>query len=487
MEIILVNPGEGTALDSPKHEKDQYMYPYSLVYLQNYLNKNGIQSKIYDLYYINPMELVEYCKDIISPIIGVTSQSFNRNMAIDIIKRIRRVNPSSVTVVGGKHFSYCSEETLEHIKDIDIVVRGEGEITFYELVTALREGNDLESIEGITYRSSDKIICNKDRKQESNIDKFSLDYSKLPENGFGKGIFLRNFENEKIMSYPVLLGRGCSQKCVFCSYNKMGYRARKLGSIMEEITYLKEKYNSKYFTFSDPSFCERRSFVKEFCETLIKENLDLKWYCEARVDTPIELLELMAEAGCISLDFALESGSEKVLKAIRKNIDPTQCLNFARECKRLGIRTLVFSMVSLPEETEEDAYATLTMLEKLSEYTRYITLSVGLILPGTEMEIIARKKGIIPQDFSWFDSRFNHQYPDLGPENIPLYIENLSIEFIRDFIKKYNKLRFAEYATYADFIRFAKKGFRKIPHQSLSQNLKDASRFFNGLWNKISQ
>ena len=94
-----------------------------------------------------------------------------------------------------------------------------------------------------------------------------------------------------------------------------------MDSVLSEIDYLKRQFNCSYFTFSDPSFCERRAFATEFCERLIREQFNIKWSCEARVDTPLELPELMAKAGCTSVDFALASGSDKVLKAIKKRIN----------------------------------------------------------------------------------------------------------------------------------------------------------------------
>lgn len=489
MELILINPVGGMSWQDKYRESQpkQYMYPYSLVYLQNYMIKKGIKTKLFDLYWTDPTQLIKYCDGLGSPIVGVTSQTYNRDKAVDIIRRVKKKNSTSIMVVGGKHFSYCSEEALEHIKEIDIVVRGEGENTLYELVNALRGGQDLSSVDGITYRDRGKILINKDRTQETNIDRFSLDYEKLPQNEFSEGVLFRNYENEGIRSLPVLLGRGCSQKCAFCSYKKIKYRVRTLKNVREEIDYLRKKHNKRYFSFSDPSFCERKAFVKEFCQWLIRDNIDIKWYCEARVDTPVELLELMAKAGCISLDFGLESGSEKVLKAIQKNVDVTQTLSFARECHRLGIRTLVFVMVSLPEETEADAYQTLEMARKLSKYVRYISISVTKILPGTELETMAREKGILPPDFSWFDSRFYHKYTDLGPENVPLYIENLSIEFIRSFLKKISSIKFAEYTTYRDLITIVRKGIRRIPNQSLYSTFSDTSHFIRGLWSRLSR
>jgi radical SAM superfamily enzyme YgiQ (UPF0313 family) len=487
-EVILVNPPE---TEKPLYavSDEQYMFPYSIVYLCNYLALNGVKSKAYDLYNSEPNELIEYCKGLSSPIIGMTSQSATRDIAIDIIRKIKKVNPSAITIVGGKHFSWCSEDTLAHIKEIDIVARGEGENLLYELVQVLREDGDLGQVDGITYRKSGEIIFNKDRKPEVNIDKFSLNYDLLKANfkakDFSKGVYMRNFVNEKLRALPVLLGRGCSQRCAFCSFRMIPYRARSLGSVLKEIRYLKDTYNYKHFSFTDPSFCERKSFVRELCEQFISEKFDIKWYCEARVDTPDELLELMVRAGCISLDFAIESGSDKVLKAIRKRINVSQALDFAKKCKEMGLRSLVFFMISLPEETESDALQTYEVAREVSEYTKYISYNVGLVLPGTEFETIAKEKEILPRDFSWYDTKYYHNYSDLGPQNIPLYLENLSIDFIRGILKKFEKIKYSNYSSGADFVRMFRRGLRKIPKQTFSQNARDVSRFFKGLWYKV--
>ena len=488
-DVILVNPEGGTSWQDShrKSESEQYMYPYSLIYLMNYLEIHGISARLFDLYYMDPTGLTDYCRNIKKPIVGVTAQTYNRDKAIEIIRKIKSVSPDSFIVVGGKHFTYCAEETLEHIPEIDLVVRGEGEITFHEVVSAVKSNASIEEIRGITFRSKNGVYSNEDRGLERDIDKFSLDYEKLPQEHFTKGVYFRNYINEGIMSLPVILGRGCSQRCVFCVYRQMKYRVRSLDSVINEIVFLKKKYNQTYFAFSDPSFTERRKFTEEFCETLIRENLNIKWYCEARADTPLELLSLMNEAGCISLDFAIESGSPKVLKAIRKNINISQAIEFAQNCKKLGIRTLIFFMVSLPEETEDDARMTLELIRMLNEYARYITLGATQIFPGTELEVIARRKGILPDNFSWYDDSFYHQYPDLASVNVPLYLEHLSVDFIRYFLKEYEKVRFAKYSTASDFWRIMKQGARRIPNQPVSTTVSDIKRFTHGVVNKLIQ
>ena len=249
---------------------------------------------------------------------------------------------------------------------------------------------------------------------------------------------------------------------------------------------MKEKFGVSNFMFCDPSFCERKEFAKEFCTRLIRENVNIKWYCEARVDTPLELLDLMAEAGCISLDFAIESGSEKVLKTLRKNINIPQAMEFAKHAKELNIRTLVFFMVSLPDEKEEDALQTLRVAEKLAGYTRYLDINPTFVLPGTQLETIARERGILPPDFSWYDSRFHNPYPDLGYDNLPLYLEGLSVEFVRSIQNEFKRLKYSQYANLGDFARMMKKGVRRAFSQPLGSTVKDAKEFARRVSAKLS-
>jgi len=488
MNVVLINPaGAGSWQGDSGLIKSQYMFPYSIIYLQNFLLKHGINAIVFDLYHKKMEDVMNHCSRVERPIVGVTSQTYTRYEAIDIIRRIKEINSDAITVVGGKHFSFCAEETLKYVPEIDLVVRGEGEITLKELVLAFDEQRDLSIIQGINYRDGCNICYNEDRPPQRDIQAFALNYERLPTEDFSRGVFLRNYENEGIHSLPIHLGRGCTRKCIFCSFGLTPYRVRKVQHVLDEIAYLKERFSNSYFTFCDPSFCERKNFVRDFCEQLIKENFNIKWYCEARADTPLDLLELMAEAGCVSLDFAVESGSEKVLRIMRKNIDIPQAMEFARHCKNFGIRTLVFFMVSLPDESEEDALKTLRVAEELAGYTRYIDINVASILPGTELERIARKRKIIPNNFSWYDERFNNPYPDLGYDNIPLYLEGLSIDFIRKIINEFKGLQYSQYANSADFVRMIRKGIRRALSQPISKTIGDTKELTRRLSSKLSR
>jgi radical SAM superfamily enzyme YgiQ (UPF0313 family) len=486
--IILVNPGGRPETDALEKNKDSgvYMYPYSLLFLQNYLLEYDIQSCIIDLYWQKQDELFEITKSIENPIIGVTAQPHSVLIALDLIKKLKKCNKNSIIVVGGNFFTKTHRDVLNRFKEVDVVVRDEGEITFYALVNAIQNKNSLDDIEGITFRNNNIIIENSNRRPENDIEKFALKYDKLNlTNRFKEGILMRNYEKENYRCFPIFMGRGCSRKCAFCEYNQFKYRVRKIPAILQEIDYLIKNYSANYFAFADPSFCERKNFVRELCEILIERYPNIKWSCEARVDTPLDILELMARAGCISLDFGLESGSEKVLNAINKDIDLFKTKEFVKACYSHGIRSHMFLMISLPEETEEDAMQTIKVCGELSEYVTSMSLGVTQILPGTELERIAFKKGILAKDFSYYDEQFYHSYTQYSDAHVPIYLELLNIEFIDRFFIKIMDLRAQKYDNLGVLMRKARTGILSLHKRPIRKNLIYFRRFIFAIFRKI--
>jgi anaerobic magnesium-protoporphyrin IX monomethyl ester cyclase len=487
--VILVNPVGKPEIDALEKSRDSgvYIYPFSLLFLQNYLLKYDIQSQIFDLDWQKSDELFAIVKSIENPIVGVTAQPHSVLMALETIRKLKECNTNCVIVVGGNFFTKTHTDVLARFKEIDIVVRDEGEITFYELVNAIQTGKNFEDIEGITYRNNDRIIENRTRKPENDIEKFALKYDKLHlTDRFQEGILMRNFEKENYRGFSVFIGRGCSRKCAFCEYNQFKYRVREIPAILQEIDFLVTNYNADYFAFADPSFCERRSFVREFCEILIEQYPHIKWSCEARVDTPLDILELMAKAGCISIAFGLESGSEKVLKAINKEIDLFKTGEFVKACYSLGIRTHMFLMVSLPEETEEDAMQTIKVCGDLSEYVTSMSMGVTQILPGTELERIAHGKRILAKDFSYYDKRYYHNHTQFSDPHIPIYLEHLNIGFIEEIFIKIMDVRAQRYDNFSVLLRKAKAGILSLHRRPLRRNLIYIRRFVFAIFMKIA-
>ncbi len=450
-KALLINPPAGqTQLIKEKKKKDEaYFYPYSLIYLMSYSLKAGYYVDLYDLS-IDPYEgLAGIIRDAKPHVIGTTALAVNRFEAMDVLKKIKTDFPETLAVLGGKFFvdrPGFAEEILKSESYIDMVAVGDGEKTFKEILDAVENRSPFGQIKGLVYRDvSGKIIQNEKRKDAAILDELDIDFDLLPDKinaRYSTMIKLRHFEEEGLRAHAMLLGRGCTGRCIFCvRSNEPAYHVRSLESSLEEIEGFVKKKNVRYFSFNDPCFTIRPSFVKDFCNAIIERRLNIKWYCEARVDAPTPILELMKKAGCISVDFGVESGSPKILKVIRKAIDPDMVIRFADACNDLGIRAGAFFMISHPDETEEDVELTLELIRKLSRKHIEIILQCTQILPHTVLEKIARERNILPKNFSWLDRGYCHNNRFMKKRNMPPYVEHLSLDYIERALDEAGRIK----------------------------------------------
>jgi len=405
-DILLVNPTGGWETKRDDH----YFYPIGLLYLKNYLRKFDIPSEIIDINPegLSPVAFKDRVKTLSPKIIGYTGSPYERHSLHEYIRGIKEFAPDALVVVGGAYFTAVAVDCLTNLKEVDVVVRGEGEATFLDVVRTFESGGDMHDVLGINFRDpSENIVATKNR-DPCNRDECEIDIDLVPDNEiYSPLVYLKNFEKEGIQSVPILLARGCTMKCTFCFNNNSGrFRTRSIESVVEEINKKRKRFNCDYFWMVDPTFSLRKKFAFALCDALENYCKGIKWYCETRVDCDLELLRKMAQAGCVSIDYALESGSPKVLRAIKKEIDIERVEVFAKESHDLGMRGLVFVMYSLPEETYEDFQKTASVLKRVKPYTYDISFTSTQILPGTQLEHDARASGMLSKEFSWFDPNF---------------------------------------------------------------------------------
>lgn len=374
----------------------------------------------------------EVLKNNESRIFGITSVTHTRFEAVKVAEYVKKLYPKSLVVVGGVHFMHCAEDTLRRVPEVDIVVRGEGEITIVEIINNVDEGKDLRQVKGITYREDNRITNNPDQPIFDDLDslqpytKFSWD--EYPEHIFG---YL-----EPIRAISVMSSRGCPYKCIFCSKAGMKYRTRKAKDVVNEIESYRDKFNIEGINFLDLTFTANPHHVRAMCQELIGRNLKLKWWCESRVNIPLELLELMKKAGCVSIAIGVESGSPRILSRIGKGISVSQILSFCKECHDIDIIVQPYFMFSFPGEDEQDLIETSNLIDRIERTYGFICpIQPTMIFPGTELEAIARKQGTLPHDFSWYDRveyKLNAKLNQLS--NIPLYIDKLLPATMQSFI-----------------------------------------------------
>lgn len=353
------------------------LVPLGLTYIGSVLLKNEFTVEAID----TNLEIhgVSYLKKTLEQkhptIVGISTATENYSNLVRIAKICKQADPTITVVAGGPHVTFTAEETLRS-EEIDIVVRGEGEYAMLEIAENVCHGRkSLADILGISYRKGQKILHNPPRPPIKNLNELPFP---------ARHLFPRDH-------YPnvacVSSSRGCPGKCIFCAAGALAggrYRVRTAKNVIEELILLeKDGYNFVFFV--DDTFTVYKARLKKICELIKKYRLDLKWACESRVDSASPALsKKMAKAGCIAIQYGVESGSQKVLSGIRKNISIKQILNALSWATEAGIGVACSMVIGLPMDTEETIHDSVAFAKKLQKkYNARVLFSIVTPYPGT--------------------------------------------------------------------------------------------------------
>jgi radical SAM superfamily enzyme YgiQ (UPF0313 family) len=376
-------------------------------------------------------------------LVGISFGTQIRFSAFDLARLIKKNFPSVPIVAGGPHPTLTAEDTLENISEIDIVVRGEGEISFLNLVKAIDNKEDLGDVRGISFRNEmGQIVSTPPQPLIQDLNSLPLPARDL--------LPMEKYEQKTILSKKIctsiLTSRGCPYRCVYCSTSRQwGHqiRHRSAKNVVDEIEYLLRTYPFlEGIRFFDDVFTVDKKRAIDICQEIIRRKININWECEVRANTiDRELAKIMRKAGCEFIDLGVESGSNRILKNIKKAITTEQAIAAVKTIKEAGIEVKAFIMHGLPGETYKDIKKTVF----LSRYLFYelgiegTTQAISLIYPGTELEKIAKEFGTLPKDFSW--SKYyirDRSYPPLNPcPYMPIFEQpDLSYEQIFHYVKK---------------------------------------------------
>ena len=412
MKITLVNPPY-----PPNAHSHPPFIPLGLAYLGAVAEKEGHQVTVIDCQgeKLSYDSFRQRIKQVPSDVVGVTSTTLLYNSAKTIMEIAKEEQPNAVTMIGGSHVSFWDENALNESPAIDLIVRREGELTFLELLQRIEAKKNFEGVLGTTFRGSDgNIVRNEDRPFLMDLDSLpSPAYHLLPLDSYhrmGKTIF------------PIVTSRGCVQWCDFCSTVRMfgrGYRVRSPKKVVDDMEALHNKYGESQFTFYDDAFTINRQHTLEMCADIKARGLNVEWDCETRVDAvDKELLEKMHDAGCITVWFGVESGSETMLAKMHKKINREQVKNAFKMSQKAGMMTIASAVIGFPGETEDTALETIDFINSLNPDD--IGCYIATPYPGTPMyEEVVKNGWLRVTDFNKYDTATpTFETPDLTMERL---------------------------------------------------------------------
>lgn len=340
---------------------------------------------------------------------------------------VKRESKQIVVIVGGIHFTYCPEETMERYSSFDVGVVGEGDSAVVELLEALEAGKDLNGVRGIIFRSGRQLVRTAGREPVEDLNGLPMPAFDLLE-GFPEIYIPPFFGFSTLPVATAVMSRGCPSRCIFCSSGIFGNKNLRVYSpkyIVELMRLLKERCGVEQLLFYDDNFGTFRAHVKELCERIIKAGLEMTWSCNTRVtDVSPDLLALMKKAGCWQISYGIESGSQRLLDFMRKGTTLETIRRALRWTWEAGIRTNGYFIFGFPTETEQEIVQTVKFAKSLDLDIFQCTLFTPF--PNTAVSGEIQKYGRL-ESSNWSDmSIFN-----------PVFVtEGLSSEKLETFKRK---------------------------------------------------
>jgi radical SAM superfamily enzyme YgiQ (UPF0313 family) len=329
-------------------------------------------------------------------VVGQQTVFSNIKECHQIARITKQIDPRIKVVLGGPH-STIYPESFINSEEVDFIVHGEGEIVMKALVDSIGNGADYSKVSGLIWKDGERVVKNNAESYIKDLDTLPLPARHLFP--VGKYRASSHLQGSRVMS--MVASRGCPFRCTFCwvprSFGKK-LRYRSPRHVIEEMRILKDQYGADSVRFWDDSFTASRKWINEFCDLLINDNINIRWFCLTRVNlVNAEILRKMKEAGCCQIFYGIESGVQRILNLIKKDITLDQAREAVKLTREAGIETTCAYMIGLPGETREDAEQTIKCAIELDSDFAQFNLTVPH-MSGKEFYNDAIQYGTVLED-----------------------------------------------------------------------------------------
>lgn len=383
----------------PRHDRSIFRFPpLGLGYVAASLRNAGYHVEITDCTFLDRKSAAEKVLRTDADIVGIYSMVTSREDSLALAGVLRK--RCGLLIAGGPLPSCDPVSFTDHF---DVVVRGEGEQTILQVLSAYRANRDLESIPGIAYRRGSEgrpgkregqLVLTHQRRLQANLDKLAFPARDLFPNEKYFGYWRRRSGNART---TIITTRGCPFSCEFCSNAVFGisYRERTPENVVDEVEQVLS-LGYDYIHFADDVFTLNRERLSKICEEIKGRRLRFKWECLGRVDSiDADVAHQMKEAGCARIFFGIESADNSILRLMNKKITVERARKAIEVARRAKIKTGAFFILCYPGETDDTVLRTVRFATALP--LDYLSFTLPYPLPGTAL--FERVKGNIAKEW----------------------------------------------------------------------------------------
>jgi len=333
--------------------------PISLGYIAAFMEAEGFRVKILTIGQNTPFSQTSL-KDMVATfrpsLVGLTAYQRTMLYVLGLAALVKSVDKNIKTAIGGPQATFMPSNALAQMPPVDYICRSPGEVTLLGVARAVQKGTPFSNLAGVSYRDNDNAVCDTDAlKDVRDLDAFPSPYL--------NGLIDCSHMTEAIM----LTSRGCPHNCIFC-YTPQAFdhkiRFHSIDRVVEEIRWIR-KQGIRRLWLADPNISYKWTRVEALLSRLLTEGLETEMWLQTRADlVNPDMLNLMKRAGVSTIAFGLESGSEKVMSKLDKQVAIDKVAEAIAMAQHAGIEVELFTQFGLPYETFEDALKTLDFVKR---------------------------------------------------------------------------------------------------------------------------
>jgi len=408
INVLFINPPVDFKVFYPDESMDlsdtkSSSPPIGILHLASICREYGYNVRLIDAHAegLDVSKIVSIVEEFKADVVCLTAMTIMIDAAAMIAKAIKDRYPHVVTIIGGVHVTAEPIKTLKEYEQFDFGVIGEGEVVLLDFLEKLDKGQDLSLVKSLIWRKDNDVVVNSRRDFYKDLDDFPFPAFDLVGDKLFSHYRLSVFGTKHFHSIGLVTSRGCSGLCTFCDLGVVGrgYRIMTAPYLISHLKELKVKYNVNDLLFYDDMFTGNKKRLVDFCEAMIADGTPFTWSCCSRVDfvSYLDVLELMKEAGCHTIEFGVESGCQRILDSMRKNVTKEKIAHVISMATDAGITTKANFILGHLGETHDSIMETIEFAKSLN--VTYVQHTHLVPLPGSEIYETASKHGTF--DPSW--------------------------------------------------------------------------------------